>query len=166
MPPRRGNGNLSSRTRTSSRTPCQVRLQRDLDELVDCGNVHVTFPDDDNMQHFIIRVRVEDGLYRNHNFDFDFDIPDEWPNERPTVKILTRTWHPNLSEDGGVCISVLNKNYTPITTISGFVTSFQFLFNSPNPRDPLNQDAAKQYISNYAGFKAKAEEYMEKYCPK
>ena len=165
MPPRRNLTQISTPAKSKVRTQCQLRLQHDLDELTDCGNVSVRFPED-NMQHFIIQVMVEEGLYRNHKFDFEFVIPDEWPNERPSVKLLTKTWHPNLSEDGGVCVSVLKKNYTPITTISGFVTSFQFLFNSPNPRDPLNQEAAKQYISNYAGFKAKAEEYMEKYCPK
>ena len=149
-------------------TPCQIRLQRDLDDLPECGDVEITFPEPGNIQHFILRINVQQGLYKNHKFDFEFIIPDEWPIERPKVKILTKTWHPNLSEppEGGVCISILRKNYSPITTINAFVASFQYLFNQPNPRDPLNVEAATQFIQNYPAFKLKAEEYMEKYCPK
>ncbi|OHT07136.1 NEDD8-conjugating enzyme Ubc12 [Tritrichomonas foetus] len=154
----------------ASITACHIRLQKDfedLETLSDCCTI--TFPDGpDKIQHFILRIKIIEGLYRNAKFDFDFVIPDNWPIERPKVKILTRVWHPNLTEppEGGVCLNILRKNYTPTTTLATYVTSFQYLFNEPNPRDPLNTEAAMQYNQNYNAFKLKAEEYIQNYCPK
>ena len=149
---------------------CKIRLQKDFEDLDDLkGMCQVLFPDGpDHIQHFILRIKVMEGLYRDAKFDFEFTIPDDWPYKRPTVKILTRVWHPNLTEppEGGVCLNILKKNYTPTTTLATYVTAFQYLFNEPNPKDPLNQSAALMYIQNYNAFKLKAEDYIQKYCPK
>lgn len=149
------------------RPDCLGRLQKDLEDL-DCmkDECQVFFPDPDNIQHFIIRIKIFQGIYRNHKFDFSFDIPDDWPIAKPTVKILTKCWHPNLTLEGDVCLNILRKNYLPTLTLQSFVSSLQFLFNEPNYTDPLNQEAANQFGQAFSSFKLKAEEYMEKYCPK
>lgn len=39
-------------------------------------------------------------LYFKFNFLF----------QPPTVKCLTKLWHPNISEDGDICLSLLRQN--------------------------------------------------------
>lgn len=152
---------------SAKNTACRIRLQKDFDDIPTLGNVTIKFPEDGNPQHFIARIRPEVGIWRGGNFDFDIQIPDEWPIEKPKVKIITRIWHPNIDEppECGVCLNILRQNYSPAMTIDQMLAGIQYLFTEPNPLDPLNKDAADQYVQNYAGFKNRAEEYIREYCP-
>lgn len=159
---RRGRGKEKA-----SGPPCLSRLQKDLDDLQYLKDeCQLRFPNVNDIQHFILRIKIFQGIYRNHKFDFSFDIPDDWPFTQPTVKILTKCWHPNLTLEGDVCLNILRNNYVPTLTLQTYVPSLQFLFNEPNPTDPLNKEAAAQYSQNFPAFKLKAEEFMEQYCPK
>jgi ubiquitin-conjugating enzyme E2 M len=159
-----------SSPRTPANSACLIRIQRDLEDVANLRDrVQLTFPDPTKLQHFIVRVVPEQGIWRSSKFDFEFVIPDGWPNRRPTVRILTRVWHPNIAEPddgGGVCLNILRKNYTPITQIQEFIHGLHFLFVEPNALDPLTIEAAQQYKTNYAAFKLKAEEYRSLYCPR
>lgn len=159
MPPRRGT--------VARNKQCLIRLQRDLEDIHNLGNVRITFPDPKNLQRMIIRIVPEMGIWRGANFDFEMVIPDDWPMERPRVKIITRIWHPNIAEppECGVCLNILRKNYSPVLQIAHIIVGLQYLFTEPNPNDPLNIEAAEQYKRHYKGFKLKAKEYIQTYCP-
>lgn len=146
----------------------QVRLTKDLEEVSRITDVTVTTPDPNDIQTIHVRIVPVGGIWKGGKFDFVFSIPDEWPHQRPSVKMITKIWHPNISEDGNVCLNILRDNYTPCMTISALIVGLQFLFTPEgvNPNSPLNTDAALQYIQNFEAFKLKAEEYMEKFCPK
>lgn len=157
------------RPRRDPTFPAHTRLLKDfedLEEICQTGDLELTFPQEGNLRHFRMRITMRTGIYQNYKFDFDVSIPDDWPTERPNITLLTRTWHPNLTEDGKICLNILRKNYAPTITLASLVPSLQYLFASPNPSDPLNKDAAQQFQQNYNGFKVKAEEYCQKYCPK
>lgn len=151
----------------SSNAACLVRLQKDFEDLTTVIGAKVRWPNPKNLQEFVVRITPEVGIWHGGNYDFKFTIPDDWPIQRPDVRILTRIWHPNIEELplNGVCLNILRKNYTPATRIVAMILGLQFLFAEPNPGDPLNFDAAQQYLQNYNAFKLKAEEYKE-YCPK
>ena len=144
----------------------QIRLQRDLEEVYSMKDIVITFPDQNNIQKFHVRMKINHGIWAGGNFDFVFTIPNDWPIARPEVKILTRCWHPNIAEDGPVCLNILRDNYTPVMSVSHLIAGLQFLFDQPNPQSPLNFDASQQYLQNYEAFKSKAEQYKEEYCPK
>ena len=144
----------------------QVRLNKDLQELADSKDGEIYFPDPENIQKFNVRIKPISGIWRGANFDFSFEIPNNWPYDRPVIKMITRIWHPNISEDGNVCLNILRDNYSPCQTISNLVQGLYFLFNEPNPNSPLNIEAANQYLQDLNAFKQKAEEYIKLYCPK
>lgn len=57
------------------------------------------------LQHFcnlVINVHDWHGLIQ-----MCFSIPHFQP---PTVKCLTKLWHPNISEEGEICLSLLRQN--------------------------------------------------------
>ena len=159
MPPR-------GRAAPAANSACLIRLQKDLEDVPTLGNVKLTFPDPNVLQHFVVRIVPEQGIWRGAPFDFDFRIPDEWPMERPKVKIITRIWHPNLAEppECGVSLNILARNYSPVLQITQVIAVLQSLFSEPNALDPLNFEAARQYQENYNAFKLKAEEYISQYC--
>ena len=37
-------------------------------------------------------------------------FPDDFPNNPPKMKFLTQMWHPNISKEGNVCISILHAS--------------------------------------------------------
>ena len=157
---------MPPRGKPAANSACLIRLQRDLDDVATLGNVKLTFPDPNVLQHFIVRIVPEAGIWRGAPFDFDFTIPDEWPIERPKVKIITRIWHPNIGEppECGLDLNILGRKYTPTLQITQLIAGLQFLFSEPNALDPLNFEAATQYQQNYNAFKLKAEEYINQYC--
>lgn len=146
--------------------PFRPRLQGELEEVADMEGVGLKFPNPNDIQKFEVILTPSSGLWANHNFVFMFQIPNEWPIKKPDIKIVTRVWHPNISEDGPVCLNILRDNYTPTMTISHLVAGLQFLFDSPNPKSPLNVQAAQEYSSNFNAFKNKTEQYMADYCPR
>lgn len=145
---------------------CLLRLQKDFDEFGDLEGVSLLFPDPNNLQIFIIRVRPDHGIWQGGVFDFQFTIPDEYPFQRPGVKCLTRIWHPNIEETGAVCLNILRDNYTPVMSIAHLAVGLQFLFTEPNPLSPLNQEASEHFERDLNGFTLKARQYMTMYCPK
>jgi ubiquitin-conjugating enzyme E2 M len=68
--------------------------------------------------------------------------------------------------DCGVCLNILRDNYQPSATVREMILGLQFLFDKPNAGDPLNKEAAEQYVQNHQAFRAKAEQYCEQFCPK
>lgn len=152
--------------RKKKATPCQIRLQKDFEDLGSIPDTELIVPDANNLQHFIMRIKPVQGIWQGGNFDFDFTIPDDFPFTRPAVKCLTRIWHPNIEETGAVCLNILRDNYTPVLELSMLVAGLQYLFSEPNPHSPLNKEASEEYISNLPRFKIKAKEYMALYCPK
>jgi ubiquitin-conjugating enzyme E2 M len=157
-----------ARRQVAANAGCLIRLQRDLEDIPTLGSVKLTFPDGaGNLQHFHVRIVPEAGIWRGAKFDFNFVIPDDWPIERPKVTIITRIWHPNIAEppECGVCLNILRKNYAPTIQITQLIAGLQYLFSEPNPQDPLNTEAAQQFLQNQPAFRLKAEEYIRNYCP-
>ena len=142
----------------------KIRLQKDLEEVNQTSDAVVTFPDPNDIMHFNLRIRPISGYWANHNFDFRFDISEDWPIEKPSITILTKVWHPNIDEEGNICLNIIKENYTPVLSISKIVATLYFLFIEPNPYSPLNNEAANQLINSPDDFKEKVEEYMEEYC--
>ena len=151
--------------RTKKNKAALIRLQRDFEDLGNIPDTKLIMPDPDNLQNFIMRIRPTQGIWANANFDFEFKIPDDFPFGRPSVKCLTRIWHPNIEETGAVCLNILRDNYTPVLELSMLVVGLQYLFSDPNPHSPLNKEASEQYLSNYSAFTLKAQEYKRLYCP-
>ena len=157
MPPRR--------RPVTDRTHCLIRLQRDIEDVANLNNVNLTFPDPNVLQHFIVRIVPETGIWKGAPFDFDFTIPDGWPIEKPKIRIITKIWHRNIEPpECGIDLHILRKNYSPALHITDVIAAIQSLFSEPNALDPLNFEAAEQYRENYNAFKLRAEEYINLYC--
>lgn len=109
----------------------------------------------------------------------------------PKVKCLTKLWHPNITTEGEICLSLLREN-----SIDGLgwvparrkITLLPYLINLySNPRlsselndviwglfclftdllnfeDPLNREAAQQYETSKKEFEMKVRDYIQRYA--
>ncbi|KFD55707.1 hypothetical protein M514_03455 [Trichuris suis] len=123
------------------------------------------------LHYFLVIVRPVDGMYAGGCFRFEVTVPPEYNFEPPSVKCLTRVWHPNISEAGSVCLSVLRSlatdgmGWNPARGIKDVVFGIYALFGDLiDFNDPLNHDAASMYQRDPAEFRMKVKEYMRKHC--
>jgi ubiquitin-conjugating enzyme E2 N len=60
----------------------------------------------------------------------------------------------------------LKKNWSPALQIRSVLLSIQSLLASPNPDDPLNNEAAEHWKSNELSALNKAKDFTKKYASK
>ncbi|EAY12658.1 Ubiquitin-conjugating enzyme family protein [Trichomonas vaginalis G3] len=143
----------------------ELRLQKDFALLDDYRGIKVVFPKSDDLLHFNIRIKPTRGIWKDHNFDLKFDVPEEFPIAPPHVTLLTKIWHPNIDEEGNICLNIIKGDYNPTITILQIIQGIELIFVTPNPYSPLNNAAAEMLIHDESGFREKVEEYMEEFCP-
>ncbi|CAK5086844.1 unnamed protein product [Meloidogyne enterolobii] len=151
------------------------QLEQNLRDLPTCK---LTFPSTSkngevNLHEMDLIVKPNTGLYKGGVFKFKITVPPEYNNVPPLVKCLTRVWHPNINEDGSICLSLLRQNsldgfgWMPTRRIHDVILGLDQLFTDLiDFDDPLNAQASQQWQSNKETFAAKVKEYINKYCPK
>jgi ubiquitin-protein ligase len=85
----------------------------------------------------------EDGTFR---LVLTFD--EQYPNKPPTVKFLSRMFHPNVYNNGELCLDILQNRWSPTYDVAAILTSVQSLLHDPNVNSPANAEAAQLYRDN------------------
>ena len=110
-----------------------------------------------------------DTLYEGGFFKSTLKFPNDYPNNPPEMKFLTKMWHPNIYPDGKVCISILHppgtdsmnaqetadERWRPILGVEQILLSVISMLNDPNIESPANIDAALEFRDKPADFKKK-----------
>lgn len=86
-------------------------LRKQLKDLINNDEIgaSVGLENDDNL--FVWTVVFEgpqETLYEGGFFKAILKFPNDYPNNPPEMKFLTKMWHPNIYPDGKVCISILH----------------------------------------------------------
>lgn len=90
----------------------------------------------------------EDTPWEGGTFQLEIIFSNEYPNRPPVVRFLSKLFHPNVYNDGNICLDILQTQWSPIYDISAILTSIQSLLSDPNPSSPANQEAARLYAEN------------------
>ena len=108
-------------------------------------------------------------LYQGGYFKSRIKFPLDYPYSPPTVRFSTKMWHPNIYENGDVCISILHppvddptnselpsEKWNPAQNVRTIMMSIISLLNEPNTFSPANVDASvmyRRYIESKGGDK-------------
>ena len=68
----------------------------------------------------------------------------------PKVVFNTKIYHPNIDNLGRICLDILKDKWSPALQIRSVLLSIQALLSSPNPDDPLNNEAADHWKKDEA----------------
>ncbi len=85
-------------------------------------------------------------------YSFTFNVSDQYSITPPKVKCNTKIYHPNIDFLGNVCLNILKEDWKPTLNMAAVIASVYFLFYDPNPKDPLNHDAAQIMRDNPEEF--------------
>lgn len=108
-------------------------------------------------------------LYEGGQYRGELEFPQDFPYNPPKFRILSKFFHPNVYEDGKVCISILHppgtdptnsletaqERWTPIQSIASVLISIISLLADPDPSEagaPANVDALAMYRKNRPKF--------------
>lgn len=99
-----------------------------------------------------LRISPDENMYVGGHFIFNIEFGDNYPMEPPKVKCINKIYHPNIDLRGNVCLNILREDWSPALDLQSIIIGLLFLFLEPNPKDPLNQNAADQLIGNKETF--------------
>lgn len=98
-------------------------------------------------------------------FKLAISVPDDYPMSPPKIKFVTPIFHPNMSEDGDICLDLLAMAWSPAFTFQKTLISICALLAQPDfEEDPYNPDAARLYESEPLSFSEKVREHMFLHC--
>ena len=166
-----GNGSSRSSGRASIRDKLLVKEVQEMEQTLPPG-CKVKFEDPNALHDFQLSICPDDCFWAGGKFKFRITCDEDYNLTPPTVKCLTRLWHPNINEDGQVCLSLLRVNalddgmgWAPTRKLKDVIWGLNSLFSDLlNFEDPLNQEAADHYARDKESFKAKVRDYVHKYA--
>jgi ubiquitin-conjugating enzyme E2 A len=145
-------------------TEARRRLIRDLKKLkTDPPHGVSAAPSADNIFSWqAIIFGPEDTEWEGGTFKLSMDFTEEYPNKPPTVKFMSRIFHPNVYADGSICLDILQNNWSSIYDVGAVLTSLQSLLSDPNPNSPANVEAARLFQENKAEYYKRVADVVEK----
>jgi len=105
-----------------------------------------------------------DSPYAGGVFMVKIHFPPDYPFKPPKVNFVTRVYHPNINQNGSICLDILKDQWSPALTISKVLLSICSLLTDPNPDDPLVPEIAHLYKTDKARYEETARQWTVKYA--
>ncbi len=130
----------------------QRRLESEFEQMREAG---VKFDCTADKTRYVVSLhgpglaRNGDAIERREVHTVQIDLLRSYPYPGGIEIVwLTPIFHPNIREqDGIVCIQLVNQ-WAEGQTIASVVNALKQLLENPNPKDPLNREAADYFIAH------------------
>ncbi|KAL8566130.1 NEDD8-conjugating enzyme ube2f [Nucella lapillus] len=156
--------------RISIRDKLLVKEVQEMDENMP-RTCRVHFDDASILHHFTLFISPDEGFWNSGKFKFDINVPEDYNIVPPRAMCQTKIWHPNITENGEICLSLLRQNsydglgWAPTRRLKDVVWGLNSLFSDLlNFDDPLNVEAAEHFARDKESFKIKVREYIQAYA--
>ncbi|VVC94932.1 unnamed protein product [Leptidea sinapis] len=157
---------MSVSKRISIRDKLLVKEVQEMNENLP-ATCSVNFEDPNVLSEFVLSVTPDEGYWEGGTFKFSVVVTEDYNMAPPTVKCLTRLWHPNINVNGDICLSLLRQTsidehgWAPTRRLKDVVWGLNSLFTDLlNFDDPLNIEAAEMYKKDKVEFHSKVREYI------
>ena len=136
--------------------------------------ISIGFNEDNIFKWDVVIIGSNDSFYESSVFNAEIEFPKDYPLNPPTFVFKTKIFHPNIYEDGRVCISILHppgndefgyekaeERWRPVHTFSSIILSIISLLNDPNDESPANINAAKIWREDKKEFQRIVNQYRK-----
>ncbi|ODQ66275.1 ubiquitin-conjugating enzyme [Nadsonia fulvescens var. elongata DSM 6958] len=154
---------IRSKTSTASR-----RLMTEYRDLINDPPEGISAgpADEDNFFEWECLIQGPEGTpYESGLFPATLSFPEDYPLSPPTMKFTCKMWHPNIYNDGTVCISILHapgddpnmyesasERWSPIQSVEKILISVMSMLAEPNDESGANIDASKMWRESRPEF--------------
>jgi len=106
-----------------------------------------------------------DTIWEGGLYPITLQFGKDYPAKPPRVAFPPGFFHPNVYPTGKVCLSILNeeKGWKPSVTIKQILLGVQDLLDSPNMRDPAQQEAYDQLNRSKATYEKRVRAQAQRY---
>jgi len=119
-------------------------------------------PKGDNMYEWEGLINGPQGSpYEGGKFKFDLRFPAEYPFKPPKISFTTKVLHPNITDDGKVCLDLVAEAWNPAVSVKQIILSLHTLFTDPNPSNPLVPEVAKLLQEDRPAFEEKVKQFVK-----
>jgi ubiquitin-conjugating enzyme E2 D/E len=151
----------------SSSNSAEKRLAKDLQEwnkdpLPKCSLERIV--DVQPWEFQLIMQGPRTSPYEGGTFYFSIKLAAQYPFLRPKVTCTTKIFHPNINENGFICIDMLEDPWKPTITLRTLAITLHSLLETPNIGDLLAPHAAYLYQANRNEFNKIAKRWTEDYA--
>ena len=143
------------------------RLQKELKEMITEAPQNTSGGPVDEKDLFKWKATIigpDNTPYAGGVFHLSLHFPSDYPFRPPTVKFLTKIYHPNVDKNGNICLDILKhgtqgNTWSPVLNTPKVLLSILALLNEPNPDSALEMEIAKELKFNRQQFNENARAY-------
>jgi ubiquitin-conjugating enzyme E2 I len=89
---------------------------------------------------------------------------DNYPGEAPSVYFDPPIFHPNIYDNGKVCLSIIGDGWKPAITLKQILMGVQDLLDNPNNDDAAQHAAFQVYSRSKAEYSKKVKAQAKKFA--
>jgi len=90
--------------------------------------------------------------YAGGYFRVKFKFTEEFPAAPPKCWFATKIFHPNVGDNGEICVNTLKKDWKSTYGIGHILVTVKCLLIYPNPESALDEEAGKLLLENYSSY--------------
>ncbi|EEQ29268.1 Ubiquitin-conjugating enzyme subunit [Microsporum canis] len=151
-------------------------LMNEYKSLVKEKWLNIELNDDDIFNWNIALIVLNpDSLYHGGYFKGKITFPQNYPYSPPQFRFTPSLWHPNIYDNGYVCISILHKpgedemsgelaseRWSPAQRVESVLISIISLLDDAEVSSPANVEAGVQLRSNPGAYKKRVKAEVER----
>uniref|UniRef100_A0A6U1UEC3 E2 ubiquitin-conjugating enzyme n=1 Tax=Vannella robusta TaxID=1487602 RepID=A0A6U1UEC3_9EUKA len=136
-------------------------MRRILNEVADLTRnapegVKIIPVEDDLSEVHAIIAGPEQTPFENGSFRVKLKFGAEFPQAPPKGYFLTKIFHPNVSNNGEICVNTLKKDWKEELGLRHVLVTIKCLLIHPNPESALNEEAGRLLLEDYEDYAARA----------
>ncbi|GAB2227890.1 hypothetical protein Droror1_Dr00009718 [Drosera rotundifolia] len=90
--------------------------------------------------------------YENGVFRMKLILSRDFPHSPPKGYFLTKIFHPNIANNGEICVNTLKKDWSPSLGLRHVLLVVRCLLIEPFPESALNEQAGKMLLEDYEEY--------------